>query len=88
MPISSLSAVSLHICSHFIFRSLSRSSRITPGQQHRMKQRKKKTDKRESQARLTMCFGDEHAWVPQALPSTWYETLNSLSEISSLYGEY
>lgn len=30
MLISSRSAVSLHICSHFIFRNLSRSSKITP----------------------------------------------------------
>lgn len=31
MLISSLSAVSLHICSHFILRNLSKSSRMTPG---------------------------------------------------------
>lgn len=34
MLISSRSAVSLHICSHFIFRNLSRSSRITPEGTH------------------------------------------------------
>lgn len=53
MPISSRSAVSLHICSHFIFRSLSRSSRITPGQQHRVEEKggkkKPKTTVREGE---------------------------------------
>lgn len=34
MLISSRSAVSLHICSHFIFRNLSRSSKITPEGKH------------------------------------------------------
>lgn len=34
MLINSRSAVSLHICSHFIFRNLSRSSKITPEGKH------------------------------------------------------
>lgn len=40
MLINSLSAVSLHICSHFIFRNLSRRSKITPeGKQCREQER-------------------------------------------------
>lgn len=72
MPMSSLSAVSLHICSHFILRSLSRSSRITPGRQHR---RERNSSKTESQAHLSTGAGGEHAWVQsQALPVTQCET--------------
>lgn len=74
MPISSLSAVSLHICSHFIFRSLSRSSRITPGQQQRM-EGEGNNSQTESQAHLSTCAGDQHVCAQsQAPPATQGKT--------------
>lgn len=43
MLINSRSAVSLHICSHFIFRNLSRSSKITPEGKHSAEKRGRDT---------------------------------------------
>lgn len=52
MLINSLSAVSLHICSHFIFRNLSRSSRITPGRIVQYREREEAVMKRSRQRPL------------------------------------
>lgn len=41
MLINSRSAVSLHICSHFIFRNLSRSSKITPERKTQCREQEK-----------------------------------------------
>lgn len=75
MLISSRSAVSLHICSHFIFRNLSSSSKITPEGKHGA-ENKRTMMSRVSQGPSCSCADSAAKTGHEIIWHIWLQSLN------------